>query len=681
MHPYLQKLTQSNICFVDTESTDDGSMWSLQISTGPGTAAFILHDQHKLIDFIRDQLARDDMLTVAHNAPYDIPVIKTVDIIPSKYACTMQMAYLLQSEPQGLKPLAYRHTGMSMQSFTDVTAPYTRLKALKYLATAVELEWPDPLPVPEFKKDGSFHIRHPQNIAKKIAGILRDSTTVAIDKKLRRVAGEVDEVADPYKRWSEMALEDGREMVESKLGPLTQAYLSDIPFDDAVYYSSRDPDATARIYYSLWPQIQALGLEEAFWTDMAAMEICLDMMEAGILVDVPYLKSLSQFFDQKLQSISTEITALTGKIINPGSYQQVSDLLFKDLKVRTIKRFNKDGYHPTGDEILAQLITEHPVVQKIRDYKAIHKLLDTYTNQLPKWLDSNNRIHTTILMTRTGTGRLASKNPNLQNQPSRSEEGKKIRNAFIADEDCHLFALDYSQIELRLTAHESMDKNMLDVYNKTGGDIHAQTGSHIFGVRPEDLMDRQRKASKNVNFGMIYMISAQGLLEQFIKNGITGWKKDDCQYFINEWEKLYPGVIGYRQRTHSQARQYGYVTDMFGRIRYIPSVRCKSRWIVEEGLRQACNFPIQGAAAGIIKKAMTVLPPVYKYYQSQGYKVQSLLQVHDELDWNIADDIAHEVVPLIKSLMENTVKLRVPIIVDISSGLRWGEMTEWEESK
>lgn len=669
MDSYLKELEESNIVFIDTETESDGSLWSVQFSVRPGTAAFVLHTETRLLDFIANQVARSDMLTVAHNCPFDLPVLKSVGIIPSRIVDTMTCSYLLQSEPQGLKPLAFRHAGMEMQSFTDVTAEATRRKALLYLATAVEHEWPDPDPVLTFpkkgKKAGTFHIRQPQNIAKKIYGILRDSTL---------------KDADPYKRWTEMALEDGRGMVEEKLGKLTQAYLRDIPFDEAAHYACKDPDATARVYYSLWPQIQALGLEEAFQTDMDAMEMCLDMMEAGILVDVPYLRSLSAFFEKKLNSIRADITALTGKTINPGSYQQVSDLLFKTLKIRTIKKFNKDGYHPTGDEILAQLVTEHPVVQKIRDYRAIGKLQDTYTNKLPKWMDKDYRIHTTIKMTRTTTSRFASSNPNLQNQPSKTEEGKKIRNAFIADDGCHLFSLDYNQIELRLVAHESQDPTMLQIY-RNGGDIHTMTGSRIFDVRPEDLTDQQRKVAKNVNFGTIYLISAQGLLEQFIKNGITGWSRDDCQGFIDEWDKIYPGVVEWRKQTGSQARQYGYVTDLFGRIRYIPSIRCKSFWLVEEGLRQACNFPIQGAAAGILKRAMALMPPLYRHYRSQGYIVDPLLTVHDELDWNIEDDIAKEVVPLIRLFMEKAVELSVPVVVDCTYGLKWGELEKWKEGK
>lgn len=667
MHPYLTELTQSNICFVDTETDEDDSMWSLQISTRSGTSAFILHDQVQLINFIANQLARDDMLTVVHNAPFDIPVMKPCGLIPSKYACTMQMAYLLQSEPQGLKALAYRHAGIKMQSFTDVTAEATRKKALLYLATAVEHEWPDPSPVLEFpkkgKKAGKLHIRRPQNIAKKIYGILRDSTL---------------KTADPFERWGKIDLEDGRAMVETKLGRLHQAYLSDLPFDDVAEYACKDPDALARVYYSLWPQIQALELEEAFWADMAAMEMCLDMMECGILVDVPYLKSLSAFFEQKLQSINAQITHLAGKTINPGSYQQVSDLLFKDLKIKTIKQFNKDGYHPTGDEILAQLVAEHPVVQKIRDYKAYAKYRSTYTETIPKQVDKDGRIHCTIKMTRTSTGRLASSDPNLQNIPVRVEDARKIRNGFVAQHGCSIVALDYKQIELKGFAHYSQDPELLDVY-RNDGDIHTKTGCHTFQMAPEELPEYpHRRSAKTTNFGVAYEITAQGLYEQLVKDGVEGWTVEDCQGFIDSWLGLYSGVVDYRKRIHSEARQNGYVRDISGRIRYVPGVRCKSKWLVAEALRQAGNMPIQGSAAYIIKCAMALMPPVYSYYRSQGYIINPLIQVHDELLFEIQDELIPIVVPVIKALMENVVKLSVPITCDVEVGKSWGELSKWE---
>lgn len=681
MHPYLTEITQSNICFIDTETDAHGQMWSLQISTRPGTAAMIHYDQPQLLEFIASQVSRPDMLTVVHNAPFDLPVLKQVGIVPFKVADTMELAYLLQSEPQGLKPLAYRHAGMEMQSFTDVTADATRRKALQYLATAVKMKWPDPDPVLEWPKKGkhagTYHIRQPQNIAKKIAGILRDSTTVAMDKQSRRVI-EDGEGADPYDRWYKISPEDGRAMVERELGPLHQAYLQDIPTDKATYYSNRDPDATARVYYSLWPQIQALGLEEAFWSDMAAMPICLDMMESGILVDVPYLHSLSTFFETKLNAILADITSITGKTINPGSYQQVSDLLFKDLKIRTIKPFNKDGYHPTGDEILAQLVGEHKVVQRIRDYREYAKYRSTYTEKIPDMVDENGRLHCTLNMTRTSTGRLSSKNPNLQNIPVRKEDARKIRTGFIAQPGCSLVSIDYSQIELRLFAHYSQDPELLDVY-LNDGDIHTKTGCHTFQMTPEELPDYpHRRSAKTTNFGVVYEITAQGLYEQFIKAGVEGWTVDDCQGFIDSWLGFYNRIINYRSKMHSHARQKGYVRDLSGRIRYVPGVRCKSRWLVLEALRQAGNMPIQGSAAYIIKRAMALMPDVYEHYRSQGYIINPLIQIHDELMFEIQDELLPVAIPVIRALMEGVVTLSVPVKCDVEVGKSWGELEHWE---
>lgn len=927
MHPYLEEIRDANTLFIDTETDEHDKLWSLQTSVRPGTAAFIHRDQDHVIAYLRTLINNSSKLIVVHNAPFDLPVLKQVGIVPKHFADTMSMAYLLQSEPQGLKPLSYRHAGMEMSSFTDVTKDATRRKALLYLATAVELTWPDPEPILTFPakgpKAGSFHIRNPQNIAKKIAGILRDATL---------------KDADPYERWTKIKPEDGRAMVEEKLGVLHPAYLQDIPFEDAVYYSNRDPDATARVYEHLWPQIQDLGLEEAFWTDMAAMEICLDMMEAGILVDTDYLRNLSQFFDTKLTDISNQITSLTGKTINPRSYEQVSDLLFDDLGIKTIKRRNSKGYHPTGDEILAQLVTEHPVVQKIRDYREYAKYRSTYTETIPKQVGPDGRIHTTIKMTRTATGRLcvdpetlieaprdmenypdgiplrklnvgdyvysmdhnrelcikrvkwvgptkvaptlkirykaedesvkellcsddhlvrryhgtwmhakdlkvgnrllcmpkrhnhgqgyytfyphsrargdgqssggkvkehrfifsqlyydgshlgskaiihhidgrpinnhpdnlkwladrashigehaygikgyeeairtgigrkgnklkastvaaykrrlrkikvqgrnhvivsikpgpimqlwdleiedthcfignevvlhnSSAEPNLQNIPVRKEDSRKIRNGFIAQEGCSLVAIDYSQIELKCFAHFSQDPELMDVY-LNGGDIHTKTGCHTFQMTPEELPDYpHRRSAKTTNFSVVYETTARGLYEQLAKDGVEGWTLQDCQGFINSWEELYHGVFEYRKQIHSEARQHGYVRDLSGRIRYVPGVRCKSRYLVAEALRKAGNMPSQGTAAYVIKRAMAVIPPIYQYYRSQGYIFNPLIPVHDELIFEIQDDIIPEVVPIIKTLMENAVKLSVPVTCDVEVAKRWGELEHWE---
>jgi DNA polymerase I-like protein with 3'-5' exonuclease and polymerase domains len=679
---YLKRLLESDTIFVDTETDEFGKLWSLQTSIAPGTGAFISRDQPRLLDAVSKHIAQPSILTVGHNMPFDVPVMKQIGAIPSKYADTMQMAYLLQSEPQGLKALAYRHAGMQMSSFTDITADATRRKALLYLAQAVEQEWSDPNPVLEFPtkgpKAGGVHVRHPQNISKKIYGILRDSTTVAIDKKTHRLADE-EEGVNPLKRWYDIDPEDGRSIVEEKMGQMQRGYLQDIDPEIATRYANMDADATSRIYPILWSQIQSLGLEEAFWTDMEAMPICLDMMECGIQVDKDYLRSLDSFFETKLNKINTEITQLSGGVsINPRSPEQISNLLFKKLKLKTIKRFNAKGFHPTGDEILAQLVVEHPVVQKIRDYKEYAKFRSTYTEQIPRWAEADGRVHPTIKMTRTSTGRLAMSDPNLQNIPVRKEDSRKIRNGFVAQPGCSLVAIDLSQIELRCFAHFSQDPELLEVY-RNGGDIHTKTGCRFFNCTPEELPEYpERRSAKTGNFGIVYDITARGLYERMLKDDITGWTVDDCQEFINSWLTLYSGVVDYRKEIHNQARRFGYVRGIGGRIRYIPGVRCKDRYLVAEALRQAANFPIQWAAAYILKKAMKDIPEIYTYYRSRGYVCNPLLQVHDELIFEIQDELIPSVVPILKGIMEHAVPLSVPTPADAKDGVRWGELERME---
>jgi len=659
---YLINTRERDIISIDTEWGEDEPLCAT-ISFFPGQGFRIDLEDEATLAVLNNFVADPSITTVLHNALYDLPVLKLMGVNPAKVADTMEMAYLLQGEPQGLKPLAYRHFGMEMFSYKEVVREATRLKALRYLASAVEYSWPDSEPVLEWPK-GKPHIRQPQNVGKKIARILLDSTL-----------GD----ADPYDRWQKIKEGEGREFVEKCLGRMAIGNLSDIDPQQATYYACRDADATIRLYDILWPRILNDGLEQTFWIDMNAMPMAQDMMESGILADVPYFKGLTDYFQEKLDSLESQITRISGQAINPGAHEQVADLLFNHLKLKPIKK-TKGGKNSTEEGVLSRLVDKHPVVQLIRDHRETAKLKGTYTEAIPRFAREDDRVHGNIRLTRTATGRLSMADPNLQNQPIRSEEGRKIRKGFIASDGCSLVSSDYSQIELRMMAHMSQDRRMIDIFMR-GEDIHAKTASDMFGVPMEQLDKmKHRYPAKRTNFGIAYGITDQGLYRDFVTAGAEGWTVNKCQDLINEWLFIYKDYAKYLRSVHTHARRYGFVVDWVGRRRYVPAVRCRSRYLVEEALRMAGNHPIQAGAQEVIKTAMGDLVPWVKKFRGDGNTANPLLQIHDDLLFEIADDFLGTAIPVIQGVMENAVTLSIPTPVDPEVGKNWAEMKKWRKA-
>lgn len=631
----------------------------LTFSTEAGVSFLIDYDNDYCLPIINDVVNNLGITTILHNSIYDLPNLEMMGIHPAKIADTMIMAYLLQSEPQGLKPLAYRHHGMEMQSYEEVIGDSTRLKALKYLAQAVEWSWPDSKPVVEYPK-GKRHVRQPQNIGKKIEKILHDATL---------------KEANPYERWHKIPEEEGRDIVEVAFGKMHMGNLSEIDYDKYVHYACRDADTTLRIYDTLWPRIVNDGLEQAFEIDMNTVPIAVDMMKSGIKANVPYLQNLSAYFQEKMDSIEAQVERLTGQKVNPGSHDQVSELLFKHLKLRPLKK-TKGGQDSTSDQVLSQLSDQHPSIQFIRDYREMSKLKGTYSDQIPSFVADDGRVHTTIRLTRTATGRLSMANPGLQQIPIKTEEGRKIRSGFIAEAGHSFVSCDLNQIELRILADHSNDPIMLDVY-RTGGDIHMRTACELFG-KPPDQIDKhsERKPSKNANFLIVYGGGGSKLRETLLKENID-WPTDRCDEFIRNWRAIYKDVDRYMNEVHQFARRNGYVVDMFGRRRYVPTIKAKNKWLQLEALRQAGNMPIQASAAEIMKKAMADIWFYIKEWRKQGINVRPVLQIHDDLVSEVPDDFVDTYAPLIKFVMENAVILKVPVIAEPEVGKQWYPMKEW----
>jgi len=658
-------LTGAHEIAIDTES-DGPKAWCLSLSVAPGRSWVVMADNEHALAVVRRSVRSPDTTTIIHNAAYDLPVLASMGVRPAKFADTMVMAYLLQSEPQGLKPLAFRHCGMVMSAYEEMVAGATRERAVAYLHRVMEREWPDPAPVLEWKK-GEPYVRQPVNILRKVKRVLDEVNS----------GGDVD----PYSRWTKM---DGTDEVTAAFGPLREATLADIPVEDAVRYSARDADATIRVYPVLWERIRGLGLDDTFWRDMRAMPMVVDMMGNGMPVDVRAFEQLSQYFEERKDAIQSTIQGmvgryLAGKAANPGSAVQMAEVIYDHLRLqdRGGKYKSKKGAktRSTADDILKRYIGLHPVVQEIIDWREYQSLKTKFADAVPKLVSPDGRVRSTIRMTRTTTGRLSSSSPNLMAQPVRSDEGRKVRDCYVAGDEWEFLSGDYSQVEMRVAANGSKDERMMSIF-WSREDIHSQTASWMFGVPLEQLDEmKHRYPAKRVGFGILNLITAQGLHRELQVGGARGISESDCEEMIKSWFNIYSGVAAYMKANGEQAKRNGYVRDMWGRIRYIPGIRSVNRWARLEAERQAGNAPIQMGAQGIIKEAMGRLVPWYRTGEIKG-SVKTLIQIHDDLVWEVREGMVPVVAPQIGRIMTTVSPpdFIIPLEVDFKHGKRWGSM-------
>ena len=350
--------------------------------------------------------------------------------------------------------------------------------------------------------------------------------------------------------------------------------------------------------------------------------------------------------------------------INIASPKQVGELLFGTLKLVEKPRKTRTGQYMTDEETLSALAGKHPIVDKILEYRGVRKLLSTYIEALPKLMDKKTgRVHTSYNQTTTATGRLSSSNPNLQNIPVRDEEGKEVRKAFVADEGCVFLSADYSQVELRIMAHLSDDEHLKEAF-MSGEDIHAATASKIFQTPLNEVTKDMRRKAKTANFGIIYGISAFGLSERL------GIARAEAKQLIDGYFESFPGVARYIEQCKANAREKGYVETLFHRRRYLPDILSQNANVRQFAERNAVNAPIQGTAADIIKLAMIA---VHEKMKEQGLRSQMILQVHDELNFNVPKEEVETMRKLVKECMESAVTLSVPLVADVGVGENWLE--------
>jgi DNA polymerase-1 len=397
---------------------------------------------------------------------------------------------------------------------------------------------------------------------------------------------------------------------------------------------------------------------------MPLVKVLGDMETAGVRLDIPALKQSSEGLTKYLMEIEQAVFGMAGIEFNISSPKMVGEVLFDRLKIAGNSKKTKSGQYSTGEEILENLKSKHPIVEKILEYRKIKKLLSTYIDALPTLINPvDGKVHTTYNQTITSTGRLSSTNPNLQNIPIRDEEGKEIRKAFIPDNDCLFLSADYSQSELRLMADLSGDKNMIEAF-QSGQDIHAATAAKIFGIPLEEVTRDMRRKAKTANFGIIYGISVFGLSEQLhVPRG-------EAKELIDGYFATYPDVKAYMEKSIEKARQDEYVETILHRKRFLPDINSRNAIVRGYAERNAINAPIQGSAADIIKVAMN---RIYRRFEEENLQSKMIMQVHDELNFNVIASELDTVRKIVVTEMENAVKLKVPLVADCGVGNNWLE--------
>ena len=439
---------------------------------------------------------------------------------------------------------------------------------------------------------------------------------------------------------------------------------SEVPIKDATNYAAEDADITLQLYEKLSKIIDKSSTNLLKTIDYPLLFVLLEMEQKGALIDTSHLNELSKDFGTKLLSLVKKIHEASGSVFNIDSPKQLSEILFEKLKIESkgLKK-TSTGYFSTSESVLQKLADENEIVKDILEYRSLAKLKSTYTDKISEICDQNSRVHTSYHQAVTSTGRLSSSDPNLQNIPIRTKEGITIREAFIAPPNKKILAMDYSQIELRLMAHYSQDPIMLNSF-KNNEDIHKRTASEIFGVELDNVDDEMRRRAKTINFGLLYGMSAFGLANQL------GVSRTEAEIFLNNYFERYEAVKKFMSDIVENSKDLKYVETLYGRKIHVPNIAASNYMVRQAAERAAINGPLQGSAADIIKIAMIKID---EWINLNAPDINMILQVHDELIYEVPDKFSEDDLRPILDLMENTTEIDVPLIVEYGFGANWRE--------
>ncbi len=444
-----------------------------------------------------------------------------------------------------------------------------------------------------------------------------------------------------------------------------QITFDQVALEQAGPYAAEDADVCLRLHEVLWPRLEAEpGLRSVFEEiELPLVSVLSKIERQGALLDCALLERQSEELGERLGMLEREAHDLAGQVFNLGSTKQLGEILFDKLGLPVIRKTPK-GAPSTAEEVLAELALDYPLPKVLLEYRGLSKLKSTYTDKLPTMVNpETGRLHTSYHQAVTATGRLSSSDPNLQNIPIRSEDGRRIRRAFVAPEGWLVLAADYSQIELRIMAHLSGDTGLLDAFNE-GLDVHAATASEVFDVPLDSVSSEQRRKAKAINFGLIYGMSAFGLARQLHLG------RQEAQEYIDRYFERYPGVQDYMDRTRALAHEQGYVETLFGRRLYLPEINARNKMRQQGAERTAINAPMQGSAADIIKKAMLT---VSDWLDAESVPAYLVMQVHDELVLEVRADAVAEISAAVCQRMSAAAELAVPLLVEAGKGNNWDE--------
>jgi len=444
-----------------------------------------------------------------------------------------------------------------------------------------------------------------------------------------------------------------------------QITFDQVSLEQAGPYAAEDADVCLRLHEVLWPRLEAEpGLRSVFEEiELPLVSVLSKIERQGALLDCALLERQSEELGERLGMLEREAHDLAGQVFNLGSTKQLGEILFDRLGLPVIRKTPK-GAPSTAEEVLAELALDYPLPKVLLEYRGLSKLKSTYTDKLPTMVNPDTgRLHTSYHQAVTATGRLSSSDPNLQNIPIRSEDGRRIRRAFVAPEGWLVLAADYSQIELRIMAHLSGDTGLLDAFNE-GLDVHAATASEVFDVPLDSVSSEQRRKAKAINFGLIYGMSAFGLARQLHLG------RQEAQEYIDRYFERYPGVQDYMDRTRALAHEQGYVETLFGRRLYLPEINARNKMRQQGAERTAINAPMQGSAADIIKKAMLT---VSEWLDAESVPAYLVMQVHDELVLEVRADAVEEISAAVCERMSGAAELAVPLLVEAGKGNNWDE--------
>ncbi|MDD2524989.1 MAG: DNA polymerase I [Bacteroidales bacterium] len=569
-------------------------------------------------------------------------------------------SWCFDTETTGVDPIVAQLVGMSF-CITPNQAFYVPISAdLKEAQKRVDLF--RPLFQNSATKIGQnlkYDLLVLQNYGVEVCGALFD-TMIAHYLLQPELRHGMDYLAEVYLKYQTIE-------IEALIGPRgkNQQSMRDVPLDKIAIYAAEDADVTMKLKEVLEPELKKNNLEHLFYeVEMPLVRVLASIESNGIRLDSSSLALSSQEMTSKMKQIEQEIYQLAGVEFNISSPKQVGEVLYDKLNIVEKAKKTKSGQYSTSEEVLESMRYKHPVVEKILEFRGFKKLLSTYIDSLPLLIQpSTGKIHTSFNQTVTSTGRLSSSNPNLQNIPIRDEDGKDIRKAFIPDDGCLFFSADYSQIELRIMAHLSKDANMIEAFH-SGADIHTATAAKIYKVPLEAVDKEMRRKAKTANFGIIYGISVFGLSERLAIS------RAEAKELIEGYFANYPQVKEYMEKSIREAKEKGYVETLCHRKRFLPDINSGNAIVRGYAERNAINAPIQGSAADIIKIAMV---HIYRRFKEEGLSSQMILQVHDELNFNVLISEKEQVERIVIEEMEHAIALLVPLKADCGWGTNWLE--------